>query len=172
VCGCTPTTCSAQGKNCGSIADGCGGTLTCGSCTSPQTCGGGGTANVCGGGSTLCSVTVGTNTCATSGYDGWIYFTNNTGHAITNPVLTFNVGSETIDTSTNPSTGSCVLAPTGSTTAPGCTGLTCTQSGSTAKLSFTGTLAAGATIQAYYSPTNEMCKGVATAIAVNSSSCP
>jgi hypothetical protein len=28
--GCTPTTCAAQGKNCGSIADGCGGTLTCG----------------------------------------------------------------------------------------------------------------------------------------------
>jgi hypothetical protein len=47
---CTPTTCAAQGKNCGSIADGCGGTLSCGSCspTPPQTCGGGGTANVCG----------------------------------------------------------------------------------------------------------------------------
>src|SRR5262249_48331805 len=40
------------GKNCGSIADGCGGTLNCGSCTAPQTCGGGGVANVCGGGST------------------------------------------------------------------------------------------------------------------------
>src|SRR5262249_39722584 len=45
---CTPTTCAAQGKNCGSISDGCGGNLSCGSCTSPQTCGGGGTANVCG----------------------------------------------------------------------------------------------------------------------------
>ncbi len=41
---CTPTTCSAQGKNCGSISDGCGGTLNCGSCTSPNTC----TNNVCG----------------------------------------------------------------------------------------------------------------------------
>src|SRR5581483_4569822 len=49
---CTPTTCAAQGKNCGSISDGCGGNLSCGSCTSPQTCGGGGTANVCGGGGT------------------------------------------------------------------------------------------------------------------------
>src|SRR5262245_60012043 len=49
---CTPTTVAAQGKNCGSIADGCGGTLNCGSCTAPQTCGGGGVANVCGGGST------------------------------------------------------------------------------------------------------------------------
>jgi hypothetical protein len=47
---CTPTTCAAQGKNCGTISDGCGGTLLCGSCTSPQTCGGGGVANVCGGG--------------------------------------------------------------------------------------------------------------------------
>jgi peptidoglycan/xylan/chitin deacetylase (PgdA/CDA1 family) len=55
--GCTPTTCSAQGKNCGTISDGCSGTLTCGSCSSPQTCGGGGTANVCGGGCvpTTCS---------------------------------------------------------------------------------------------------------------------
>src|SRR5262249_16860745 len=45
---CTPTTCSALGKNCGSVADGCGGTLNCGTCTSPQTCGGGGVSNVCG----------------------------------------------------------------------------------------------------------------------------
>jgi glycine cleavage system regulatory protein len=45
---CTPTTCAAQDKNCGSLADGCGGTLSCGSCVSPQTCGGAGTPNVCG----------------------------------------------------------------------------------------------------------------------------
>jgi hypothetical protein len=48
---CVPTTCAALGDNCGSVSDGCGGTLSCGTCTSPQTCGGGGTANVCGGGS-------------------------------------------------------------------------------------------------------------------------
>jgi C1A family cysteine protease len=47
---CTPTTCAAQGKDCGTVSDGCGGTLSCGSCTAPQTCGGGGVANVCGGG--------------------------------------------------------------------------------------------------------------------------
>ena len=47
---CEPTTCELEGKNCGDIDDGCGGTLSCGTCTSPQTCGGGGTANVCGGG--------------------------------------------------------------------------------------------------------------------------
>jgi hypothetical protein len=44
---CTPTTCAATGKNCGTIADGCGGTLTCGTCVQPEWCGGGG-ANVCG----------------------------------------------------------------------------------------------------------------------------
>src|SRR5437870_4702051 len=47
-CTCTPTTCAAQGKNCGTILNGCGGTLTCGTCTAPQICGGGGIANVCG----------------------------------------------------------------------------------------------------------------------------
>lgn len=46
--GCAPTTCAAQGKNCGSIPDGCGGTLGCGSCAAGTTCGGGGTSNVCG----------------------------------------------------------------------------------------------------------------------------
>ncbi|AFE07234.1 branched-chain amino acid ABC transporter2C amino acid-binding protein [Corallococcus coralloides DSM 2259] len=35
---CTPTTCAAQGKNCGSIPDGCGGTLNCGTCASGSTC--------------------------------------------------------------------------------------------------------------------------------------
>lgn len=45
---CTPRTCADLGKNCGEIDDGCGGTLSCGSCTQPETCGGGGTVNVCG----------------------------------------------------------------------------------------------------------------------------
>ena len=48
VLNCTPTSCFAQGKNCGTISDGCGATLTCGVCTAPQTCGGGGVLNVCG----------------------------------------------------------------------------------------------------------------------------
>jgi hypothetical protein len=42
------TSCAAQGANCGTIPDGCGGTINCGSCSSPQTCGGGGVANQCG----------------------------------------------------------------------------------------------------------------------------
>jgi len=54
---CTPTTCAAQGKNCGTITDGCGGTLGCGTCTAPQTCGGGGGANVCGGSSAVLTLT-------------------------------------------------------------------------------------------------------------------
>src|SRR5215813_471030 len=58
---CTPTSCFAQGKNCGSIADGCGGTLNCGTCTAPQPCGGGGVANV--GGAAACTPT----TCAVQG---------------------------------------------------------------------------------------------------------
>jgi hypothetical protein len=41
------TTCPA-GDNCGTVPDGCGGTVSCGTCVAPQTCGGGGTANVCG----------------------------------------------------------------------------------------------------------------------------
>src|SRR5262249_19995160 len=56
---CTPTTCAAKGLNCGTIPDGCGGTLTCGVCAAPQTCGGGGAANVCG----VCAPT----TCAAQG---------------------------------------------------------------------------------------------------------
>ncbi len=44
---CVPTTCAAQGKNCGVISDGCGGTLVCGACASPEICGGNGVANVC-----------------------------------------------------------------------------------------------------------------------------
>lgn len=52
VCGCTPTTCAARGKNCSTIPDTCGGTLNCGSCdggaSGNETCGGGGVANVCG----------------------------------------------------------------------------------------------------------------------------
>ena len=36
--GCVPTTCGAQGKTCGSISDGCGATLACGSCAAGFAC--------------------------------------------------------------------------------------------------------------------------------------
>jgi hypothetical protein len=45
---CFPKSCSQLGANCGSVSDGCGGSIYCGSCTAPSTCGGGGKANVCG----------------------------------------------------------------------------------------------------------------------------
>jgi hypothetical protein len=35
---CTQTTCAAQGAHCGSLADGCGGTLNCGTCPAGQHC--------------------------------------------------------------------------------------------------------------------------------------
>jgi hypothetical protein len=58
----TCATCASLGKNCGTVSNGCGGSLNCGTCTSPQTCGGGGTANVCGATSS-CTPT----TCAAQG---------------------------------------------------------------------------------------------------------
>ncbi len=45
---CTPTTCAAQGKDCGLISDGCSKVLPCGMCPMGQRCGGGGVPNVCG----------------------------------------------------------------------------------------------------------------------------
>lgn len=46
---CHPTSCAALGANCGTMSDGCGGVLDCGSCAANQTCGGGGVPHVCGG---------------------------------------------------------------------------------------------------------------------------
>jgi hypothetical protein len=48
---CVPKTCQQLNATCGSLGDGCGGTLDCGTCNAPQTCGGGGTPNACGGSS-------------------------------------------------------------------------------------------------------------------------
>jgi hypothetical protein len=45
--GCIPTSCQALGFDCGSVADGCGHAINCGSCAAPATCGGGGEANIC-----------------------------------------------------------------------------------------------------------------------------
>ncbi len=45
---CVPETCASQKIFCGPAGDGCGGTLSCGSCSAPDTCGGGGTAATCG----------------------------------------------------------------------------------------------------------------------------
>jgi hypothetical protein len=44
---CTPTTCAAQGEDCGAISDGCNHVLDCGTCHPPLRCGAV-TPNVCG----------------------------------------------------------------------------------------------------------------------------
>ena len=77
---CTPTTCAAQGKNCGTIPDGCGGTLTCGACVAPQICGGGGVANVCGGGVIGATATL---TLTATGRGGEVVFTTPAGLRVT-----------------------------------------------------------------------------------------
>ena len=41
-------TCASLGATCGIQGDGCGGQMSCGSCTAPATCGGAGTLNTCG----------------------------------------------------------------------------------------------------------------------------
>ncbi len=62
---CTPSTCTSLGANCGSIVDGCGGILYCGTC-STGTCGYGGNANVCGGGAADAGTDSGTKDSGTS----------------------------------------------------------------------------------------------------------
>jgi hypothetical protein len=49
---CIPATCASLGFTCGAAGDGCGGSLSCGTCTSPTFCGGGGF-NQCGGNNML-----------------------------------------------------------------------------------------------------------------------
>jgi hypothetical protein len=45
---CLPKTCASIGATCGTINNGCGEILACGSCAAPYTCGGGGVPNHCG----------------------------------------------------------------------------------------------------------------------------
>ncbi|QRK08194.1 hypothetical protein JQX13_51075 [Archangium violaceum] len=45
--GCQPLTCEQLEANCGEPSNGCGGTLSCGTCTAPEVCGGRGRANTC-----------------------------------------------------------------------------------------------------------------------------
>jgi hypothetical protein len=57
-------TCAGKGYNCGTVGDGCGGTLDCGTCTKPgESCGGAGMPNVCGAPPCM------KKTCAGLGYD-------------------------------------------------------------------------------------------------------
>ncbi len=65
--GCDPLEECPVGVTCGTIADGCGGLLSCGTCTAPQTCGGGGTPNQCGSSCTLTTCAAAGATCGTIG---------------------------------------------------------------------------------------------------------
>lgn len=53
---CQPTSCQTLGKNCGTVEDGCGGTLDCGTCGEGQQCGMAGLANVCTTGPAACAL--------------------------------------------------------------------------------------------------------------------
>src|SRR5262249_48980022 len=64
---CQPMTCQQTGKNCGPVADGCGGIVQCPSCQSPDVCGGGGQPSVCGGGNQCKPLT--TADCASLGFN-------------------------------------------------------------------------------------------------------
>jgi chitodextrinase len=105
-----------------------------------------------------CSVTVTQNTYASSA--GNISY--NSATAETNPSISFTVPSG----ATNQSTA-CHMPHQ---TAPGCTSVSCTQSGTTITYNFLGTLAANATLTLYYSTQNSS-EAVATNIVVSSSSC-
>ncbi len=79
VCqGCEPTTCDAQGWDCGQPPDGCGGLLTCGQCSAPETCGGGGQVYLCGQECTPRSCTAADLLCepVDDGCGGTMYCTN------------------------------------------------------------------------------------------------
>ncbi len=65
---CTPLTCAMLGSNCGTIGDGCGGTLSCGTCATGMSCGAGGVAGVCG--ATTCTPRTCAQAGATCGYVG------------------------------------------------------------------------------------------------------
>ncbi|RLB57308.1 MAG: hypothetical protein DRI34_07850, partial [Deltaproteobacteria bacterium] len=62
---CIPRDCWDQGKDCGVVSDGCGGSDDCGECDWPDTCGGGGEANVCG-----CTIQCEGRECGPDGCDG------------------------------------------------------------------------------------------------------
>jgi len=70
---CTPKTCTQLGYTCGTAADGCGGTLNCGSCPSGQTCLNNKCTtctNACTSGTSQCNGTTGYQTCGDTNGDG------------------------------------------------------------------------------------------------------
>jgi chitodextrinase len=108
-----------------------------------------------------CSIAVSKNTY--TNYDGFITYQNKGTGPETNPTVNFTVPSgATLD-----KTG-CVFS---NQSAPGCTAVTCSQTGTTITYAFTGSLAAGASIQMYYT-TNVSGEAVAANIFVTAGTCP
>ena len=116
---CTPKVtmadCTAAGRNCDSIPDGCGGLFSCGTCTAPDTCGGGGTAFQCGSDANItcanfCPLVPPPGTCA-SGTDTVLHGT------VWSPA-----GSPAVDPARGevalPIPNAMIYVPNGSTTAP------------------------------------------------------
>jgi hypothetical protein len=68
-CGCTPTSCTAAGADCGMLPDGCGVTRNCGTCAT-GTCGGSGVPYQCGASGTTCTPVTCTDLGATCGSVG------------------------------------------------------------------------------------------------------
>jgi hypothetical protein len=89
----------AQGKDCGTISDGCGGTLNCGTCTGGRTCGRGG-ANVCAFGFTTSEsnpfTTNGLSYSTIHGYQGDTFFAGGQ----TNTTLVRRLGTNAYATTT------------------------------------------------------------------------
>jgi chitodextrinase len=116
-----------------------------------------------------CTILVTTNTYGvsstgtTSPYDGYLTYQNKGTGAETNPVLTFDLpAGATMDMK------QCTLS---NFTAPGITAVSCTQSGTTVHMNFTGLLASTASIATYYTTQNST-EAAATNVTVTAASCP
>jgi chitodextrinase len=116
-----------------------------------------------------CTILVTTNTYGVSStgtsspYDGYLTYQNKGTGAETNPVLTFDLpAGATMDMK------QCTLP---NFTAPGITAVTCTQSGTTVHMNFTGLLASTASIATYYTTQNST-EAAATSVTVTAASCP
>ncbi|HWE31279.1 MAG TPA: hypothetical protein VHB97_24910 [Polyangia bacterium] len=87
---CVKSTCASLNATCGTQGDGCGGTIDCGTCTSPNICGGGGTPNVCGGGTAsnctgLCLQQQSCPNNGTTSISGTVYAPTNAANGYGNP---------------------------------------------------------------------------------------
>jgi hypothetical protein len=123
---CVPTTCAAQGRSCGIIPDGCGGSLTCNTCAALDQCHVAGTCDLATG--TCSSPTQPDGTTCNDGDQCTPTDQCRAGACIgTNPVTCVASDECHVDGSCNPATGSC-SNPAVAEGSP-CTGGSCDASG-------------------------------------------